>query len=679
MDYHRRNLYRVAPFLFMNISDILGALGISRQETIPEKRYYTPAPGFNIGAGSHTGKTVTPNTALSISAVYACVRVISETVASLPLIVYERLPDGGKRRATEFPLYSLLHDSPNDLMTSFEYRETIQAHLLLWGNALSEIDYNGRGGIDQIWPLNPEKVASIKRKNGKLYYHYQRPDNSFDWIPDDRIWHIKGMGSDGLWGYSPIQLNRHSLGISLATDEFAGRFYGNGANMSGILKHPGALGDEAYDRLKKSWAEQYGGVSNAHKTVLLEEGTEYERISIPPEDAQFLQTRQFQVTDVARIYNVPPHKIQDLTRSTNNNIEQQSLDYIINTIRPWLVRWEQSIQKSLMLSRYKSRYFAEFLVDGLLRGDAKTRHETYSIGRQNGYYSANDIRLMENKNPIPDGDTYLVPLNMVPAEMAGQTQESQASRALNHGVDVETRAKRSAAGRSRLISDFEPIFTEALQRSVRREVVDVKRQAKKTVGKDDLAAFLLWLPDYYESHRAYMDKSLAPIFTAYTGAITREVLSEMDSQERIDLTNFMAAYLETYTSRYSSKQQKYILSTIEQAQEQEEDLLAAIESKMDEYDDTRAEQEASRETRRMNNALALASYAAIGVTSKRWATVSDNCPYCNKLNGRTISITEYFLEKGDAITAEGVSPLPITRNLGHPPAHDGCDCMVVAG
>ena len=639
-----------------------------------------------MGATTYTGKNVNPSTAMSISAVYACVRVISETVASLPLIVYERLPDGGKRRATEFPLYSILHDSPNDLMTSFEYRETIMAHLLLWGNALSEVDYNGRGGVNQIWPLNPEKVNQIRREGSKLYYQYQRPDMSIEWIPGDRVWHIRGMGSDGLWGYSPIQLMKNTLGISLATDEFAGRFYGNGANMSGVLKHPGVLGDEAFDRIQESWGDRYGGLSNAHKTAILEEGMEYVRISIPPEDAQFLQTRQFQVTDIARIYNVPPHKIQDLTRSTNNNIEQQSLDFIINTIRPWLVRWEQSIQKNLMLSRYNTRYFAEFLVDGLLRGDAKTRHETYSIGRQNGYLSANDVRMMENMNPIPDGDIYLVPLNMVPADMAGEAQAEQtpqapteAARALLPSVDVETRAKRSAAGRTRLISEFEPVFSEALQRSVRREVVDVKRQAKKTIGKDDLSTFLLWLPDYYETHRDYMGKSLSPIFTAYAGAITREVLSELDSQERIVLTNFIAAYLDTYTNRYSQKQQKYILSVIEQAQADESDLLAAVEAKMDEYDDIRAEQEAARETRRMNNALALASYAAIGVTVKRWATVSDNCPYCNKLNGRTVSITENFMTRGDAITADGLSPLPISSDLGHPPAHDGCDCMVVAG
>jgi HK97 family phage portal protein len=678
MDYHRRKLlHSLRLFYFMNLSDIDIKDGL---KPAPAKRNFQP--GFFSGAGTYTGRSVTPDSALTVTAFYAGVRVISETVASLPLIVYERLDNGGKRRAIENPLYSLLHDSPNDLMTSFEYRETIQTHLLIYGNALSEIDYNGRGGISQAWPLDPSKVHNIQKKNGKLYYWYERPDHSFEWISGDRIWHLRGLGSDGLWGYSPIQLMKNSLGISLATEEFAGRFFGNGAQLSGVLKHPGVLGDDAFDRIQDSWGDRYGGLSNAHKTAILEEGMEYQQISIPPEDAQFLQTRQFQITEVARMLRIPPHMIGDLTRSTNNNIEQQSIDFVTNTIRPWLVRWEQSIQKNLMLSSQRSRYFAEFLVDGLLRGDAKTRHDTYSIGRQNGYYSANDVRMMENLNPIPDGDMYLVPLNMTPADQAGQNEPTPPDNSQNRALlpeSVETRAKRSAAGRSQLIRDFEPLFTETMQRSVRREVVDVKRQAKKTVGNDDLSAFLLWLPDYYEAHRAYMDKSLAPIFTAYMGAIVRQAKSELSNDADVTLTEFVAAYLETYTSRYSAKQQKYILAEIERTQADDGDVLAAIEAKMDEYDETRAGQEAARETRRMNNAIALAAYGALGATVKRWETVSDNCPYCNQLKGRTIAIEENFINKGDAIVADGVSPLPITSNIGHPPAHDGCDCMVVAG
>lgn len=659
---------------------ILNAIGYNPSTETEEKRTYTNNSIWG-GSSSYSGVAVSPETAMTLSAVYSAVKIISETLASLPLLTYAR-EERGKRRAIELSLYYLLHDAPNELMTSFEFRELQQQRLLLHGNALAEIAYNGRGGVESVWPLDPLKVKEYSISNGKVYYHYERPDHSNEWISSDNIWHIRGMGGNGVWGYSPIHIMRNSLGVQMATEEYAGKFFASGAQPSGVLKHPGALGDTAYDRIKDSWAETHGGLENAHKTAILEEGMEYQQISLPPEDAQFLQTRQFGISDVARMYNIPLHMLNELSRSTNNNIENQSLGYVIYTVRPWLVRWEQSMQKNLFLSSQRGKYFAEFLVDGLLRGDTKTRHDTYAIGRQNGYYSANDVREMENKNPIDDGDIYLVPLNMTPADQIGEDTEQPTdtgARSLIQPETVETRAQRSVGSRSQLITEFEPMFAEVLQRSVRREVSDVKRQAKKTIGKDNTQSFIDWMPGYYEDHRAYMDKSLRPIFAAYMAATIRAIKNEMQSQDDITLVDFTKAYLDTYTNRYSQKQQKYILAEIERAQAEDGDVLLAVDNLMDYYDEDRATQESERETRRMGNAIALASYGAVGVTVKRWQTVSDNCPYCNQLKGRTIEINEYFLDKGDAVTAAGVSPLPITANIGHPPAHDGCDCMVVAG
>lgn len=655
---------------------ILDNLFATRETLAPEKRssyYYN-----SFGNPTDSGETVTGYKAMTTSAVYACVRIIAETVASLPLHVYER-QDRGKRRATDFPLYSILHDSPNELMTSFEFRELMQANLLLWGNALAEVDYNGRGGINQLWPLKPDMVHEVKTQGGRIFYKYQRPDNSIEWISSNTVWHIKGLGADGLWGYSPITMMRNAIGISLASEKTAGSLYKNGIQLNGILKTPGVLSEDAYGRIADSWATRYGGTSNAHKTAILEEGLEYQQLSMSPEDSQFLETRKFQITEIARAFRVPPHMLADLDRATFSNIEQQSIDFVTNTIRPWLVRWEQSIQKNLILSRYQNRYFSEFLVDGLLRGDAKTRHETYSIGRQNGYYSANDIREMENKNPIPDGDVYLVPLNMVPAGDVGQSMPQEAQRAANPQENAETRARTTAAGRLRLVSDFIPVFESTFARLVRREVADVKRQAKKTLGKDDLAGFLLWIESFYEDHRGFMDRELTPIFAAYASAIIRAVGRELDNDSEADLTSFTSAYLETYTTRYGAKQIKYLIAAIERAQADGIDLLETVNGQMDTWDEERPTQEANRESRRANNAIAMAAYAQFGVTVKRWVTISDSCPYCNKLNGKVVEVDSYFMSKGDAITVEGQSALPISVNLGHPPAHDGCDCMVVAG
>ena len=657
----------------------------TRAATTPEKRSLTNA-GFFRGSGTYTGKTVTPENALTVPAAYACIRVISETLASLPLIVYERLPVRGKRRASEFPLYTLLHDSPNELMTSFEYREVLQAHLLTHGNALSEVIYNGRGGIEQMWPLKPQHVHQVKHYEGQLYYYYQRPDMSFDWIPGSSIWHLKGLGSDGLWGYSPIQLMKQSMGISLATEEFAGRFFGSGAQPSGVLKHPGVLGEKAYDRLAGSWAENYGGLSNAHKTLLLEEGTDYQQISIPPEDAQFLETRQFQVTEVARIYNVPPHKIQDLTRSTNNNIEQQSTDFIVNTMRPWLVRWEQSIQKNLMLSRYKQQYFAEFLVDGLLRGDAASRHSAYSIGRQNGYYSANDVREMENLNPIDDGDMYLVPLNMVPASQAGQAQAAPpptTARALVPGQvtgenEIEIRAIRAANKRQNLQTAYLPVYSDVLARILRREINDVGAGFAKIITKNGgtVSEFMEWVRTFYDDHEDFVRKQLAPTQRAYVDLVKIEAMSEVGIDEA-NLDRFNRSYLRNYAARHAGRSITQLENGITGEGVNPE---TGIEDVFENWREVRPDGDAIDETVRVSNGASKMVYLIAGIGTIRWVTTRDSCPYCRQLNGKTIAITGDFLSAGESLEGEeGAEPLVPGRNIGHPPAHRGCDCMVVAG
>ena len=244
-----------------------------------------------------------------------------------------------------------------------------------------------------------------------------------EWLTDDRVWHLRGLSNDGLDGYSPISLMRQAIGLSMAAEKFGAKFFGNDARPGGILLHPGQLGDEAAKRLTETWESRHGGLSGAHRVAVLEEGLSYKEIGIPPDDAQFLETRKFQVNEIARIYRIPPHMLADLERATFSNIEHQSIDFVTHTIRPWLVRWEQSIKQNLMVPADRDRYFAEFLVDGLLRGDTKSRYEAYAIGRQNGWFSADDIREMENLNPLPDGkgEEYLIPLNMIPAGSAPAT------------------------------------------------------------------------------------------------------------------------------------------------------------------------------------------------------------------------------------------------------------------
>lgn len=357
------------------------------------------------------------------SAVYACVRILAETVASLPLPVYERLPIGGKARAPTHSLYTVLHDVANPEMSAFSLRETMQAHLALWGNAYAEIVRDAGGRVRELWPIAPNLVTVNRSTVTKeLLYSVQLPDGTQKPMSAGQILHIPGLGFDGIKGLAPIGYARQSIGLALATEEFGARFFGNGTNLGGIAKHPGKLSEQGSKNLRESINEKYSGISKSHRIMLLEEGMEFEKLGIPPEDAQFLETRKFQLNEIARIYRVPPHMIGDLERATFSNVEQQSIDFVVHTIRPWLVRWEKSIMLKLLTPDERRRYFAEFVVDGLLRGDIKSRYEAYAVGRQNGWLSANDIREMENLNAIEGGDIYLVNGNMIPADQAGQSQ-----------------------------------------------------------------------------------------------------------------------------------------------------------------------------------------------------------------------------------------------------------------
>ncbi|WDU84216.1 phage portal protein [Caloramator sp. Dgby_cultured_2] len=361
---------------------------------------------------SAAGRSVTPITAMQASAVYACVRVIAETIASLPLFVF-RITKEGKEKAYDHPLYYVLHDLANEEMTSFTFRETMMTHILLWGNAYAEIEYDQIGNVKGLWPLRPDNVFPERNSKNELQYRVLLPDGTGAILPKERVLHIPGLGFNGIIGLSPIAMARETIGLSLAAEEFGARFFGNGARPGGVLEHPGTLSKEAMDKLRDSWNQMHQGLSNQHRIAILEEGMTYKQVGIPPEDAQFLETRKFQIEEIARIFRVPLHLIQNLEHATFSNIEHQSIDFVVHTIRPWIVRWEQAINWKLFGS--STKFFAEFSVDGLLRGDIKSRYEAYAIARQWGFMSVNEIRALENLNSIPNGDIYLQPLNMVEA------------------------------------------------------------------------------------------------------------------------------------------------------------------------------------------------------------------------------------------------------------------------
>ena len=369
---------------------------------------------------------------MQMTAVYSCVRILAEAIAGLPLHLYRYTDSGGKEKATDHPLYLLLHDEPNPEMSSFVFRETLMTHLLLWGNAYAQIIRNGKGEVMALYPLMPNKMSVERDENGQLYYTYTRSAEEAKTAETGRVillpkdvLHIPGLGFDGLVGYSPIAMAKNAIGLAIATEEYGAKFFANGAAPSGVLEHPGTIKDP--QRVREAWQSQFGGSSNSGKIAVLEEGMKYTPISISPEQAQFLETRKFQINEIARIFRVPPHMVGDLEKSSFSNIEQQSLEFVKYTLDPWVVRWEQSIARSLLSENEKKQYFVKFNLEGLLRGDYASRMNGYATARQNGWMSANDIRELENLDRIPaeeGGDLYLINGNMLPLKQAGAFAQS---------------------------------------------------------------------------------------------------------------------------------------------------------------------------------------------------------------------------------------------------------------
>ena len=422
----------------------------SRARDKPQNSTVGSRYAFTMG-GSSSGKFVTERSAMQMTAVYACVRILSEAIAGLPLHTYRYKDGGGKEKAVDHPLYQLLHDEPNPEMSSFVFRETLMTHLLLWGNAYAQIIRNGKGEIIALYPLMPNKMTVSRDDKGQLYYTYQKSQEE---LPKDNrqtvvlapsdVLHIPGLGFDGLVGYSPIAMAKNAIGLAIATEEYGSKFFANGASPSGVLEHPGTIKDP--ERLRESWQNTFGGSRNSNKIAVLEEGLKFTPIAISPNEAQFLETRKFQINEIARIFRVPPHMVGDLEKSSFSNIEQQSLEFVKYTLDPWVVRWEQSIHRSLLTEDEKKSYFVKFNVEGLLRGDYQSRMNGYATARQNGWMNANDIRELENLDLIPaeeGGDLYLVNGNMIPITGALQKNEEKEETDDEEILDLEKSGGRN--------------------------------------------------------------------------------------------------------------------------------------------------------------------------------------------------------------------------------------------
>lgn len=372
-------------------------------------------------APASSGVYVGEDSAMTTASVLACVRVLSFTMAMLPLPLYQKLDTGGKRKAIDHPLYYLLHDSPNNYQTAFEYRQQMMTNILLHGNHYSLIVRDKESGeIEQLLPFAYPARMEVQLFQDELRYSYRLDTGEIRLLYQDDVLHIKGLSTNGLLGLDLIEKAREPIGLALALQEFAAKFFKNGANLSGVLEHPGKLSTEAAERLRANWNKTYGGNNNSLKTAVLEEGMKFTKMGASPEEAQALESRKFQTLEVARIFGIPPHMIGDLERATFSNIEHQGIEFTTYCITPWATLIEQRISKQLLNQVERRLYFAEFSLEALMRGDYKSRQEGLNILRQNGVINANEWRAMENMNPIEgdEGNAYLVNGAMIPVALA---------------------------------------------------------------------------------------------------------------------------------------------------------------------------------------------------------------------------------------------------------------------
>ncbi|MEZ4684188.1 MAG: phage portal protein [Caldilineaceae bacterium] len=659
---------------------------------------------FGLGRSSYAGVPVTDESAMTYSAVFAAIRLLSWSTAMLPLLTYRR-QDRGKVRADDHPLYPLLKEEANPEMTAFDFRSTLMSHAVGRGNGYAEIEWSTSGQPIALWPLNPAKTTA-ERVNGQLRYLVQLPDGTTANLPSWRVHHIRGLSGNGIVGYSPVRLAMQAIGLGLATEEFGSRFFGNGARPGLIVRHPGQLSDTAFDRLKTSFNADHEGLSNSHRVKILEEGMEIETVGVPPEEAQFLETRKFQVTEIARWFNVPPHMIADMSGATFSNIEEQGVEFVTYSLGPWLTNVEQALTRDLLTPAEKKVLLIEHLVDGLLRGRTSERYAAYQSALQGGWMSPNEVRQRENLNPYEGGDTYLLPLNMAPAGDGDPGQRSQrhvdlpdcgcaACRAVSRETEILTSSRSQvpsperraslADERRRIMEAYIPLYQDVADRMVRREVQDIRRAFDKHMRKRNMDKFAEWLADYYKELEPVLADAFRPVMLSLAALVAQFVAAELDLEApttQDEISEFVDEYLAGFAEGYvaSSEGQLRALATDSQNVEGifAEIFRDKLEERLEEWLLKKAAKVALRQSFQAGNGLIVANYTAKGVERLIWT--GGDCPFCAKLDGKTVSITEFFVTAGEFLAGDGDdTPMLMRSNKRHGPLHGGCDCTVVAG
>lgn len=634
-----------------------------------------------------SGVEVDSESALSTTAMFAGVRFLAENMASVPLKLYRR--DGrGKEALRDDPRWWLLQTDPNPEQTALELREMTVGFIATNGNGYVEIVEGADGMATELWPLVPWRVRTARTERGGLMYMVKLPGSSNEVpIPPERMLHFRGFSRNGILGDDVVQRMRESLGLTIAAERSAAAFFGNGAQPAGVLQTDNALSEGAFQRLRKERDNMHGGVENWHRLAILEEGISWQQISTDPEKAQLIETRKFQVTEVARILNLPPHVLKDLERSTFSNIEHQGLELVTYSLRPWAVRLEQVYEKRLLLPRERRTHLIRHNLEGFLRGDMQGRFQAYATGRQWGWYSANDIREKEDENPIgPEGDIYMAPINMLPADqfstagIAPRDPAPDEGRTEKRALEVRAAKGRAAMLRKRTEASFRPVFVQRLEGLIRREANAIRRALSKAANGGGVQEFRIWLETFYESNATYVADDMLPAFMSLADAIYTQAANEVGAESGRDLDRWVSGWAERYGDEHYDSSFGQI-NAILRERPLFEDAQSAVEERVTNWEATRAEKVAMQQTVTMGSKVALLAFGAAGIMRKEWFANLNACPLCRKMDGRTVSMSEPFLSPGEEVDPgdEETTPLRVERQYSSPQLHRGCDCTVVPG
>jgi len=624
-----------------------------------------------------SGVQVTELTAMQATAVFASVRLIAGTIASLPLPIYKR-NGRAKERDTGHPVYKLLHDRPNPELSSFQWRQTGIAHQLLYGNWYSEVEY-AQGKVRALWPIPPWRVKIRRGSRGFKYYDVEIPNGATQQIPATNMLHIPNISidSDGS-GMSCIRAGAEAVGLALAAETYGARFFGEGTNVGAIIEHPGKISPDRREGFVDQMRAAYSGLKKSHRLMLLEEGMKLTKVGIPPNEAQFLETRKFQVAEIGRLFGITQlHKIGDLERATFSNVEHLGIEFVTDTIRPLLVNIEQEFNYKFF---DETDAFTEFVLDGLLRGDTETRYKAYATARQWGWMSANDIRELENMNPLPDeqGEIYLIPMNMIPAERAELIEPKETIREVRA---IENR-KQSAIVRHRVAASYEGMARSVVQGIVSRERQHVVKAVKKHMAERGVETFNDWLEDFYTEFRGYIKKELKPVIASIAGAVAplaaEEVGGQVD-QSRID------AVVEDLSERCATRHiiksrstiKKIINDSYRSTESRDDEVIEKVEEKMNHWEKNRPDSYVSNGLINTASEAAIAVFIGAGIMRLRWVAMgSETCPYCEELDGKIVGIEQPFVAEYDILQSEDGS-MRINKPTRNPPLHDGCVCGIV--